>query len=39
MQIGNLNNFGYERVGMDQDLTYTYDGQFLTQPTAPNLLK
>ena len=31
MQIGILNNFGYARMRMDQDVPYTYEGQFCTQ--------
>ena len=37
MQIGYLNNFGYGRMKMDQELPYGYKGQFFTQRTAPNL--
>ena len=31
MQIGNLNNFGYDRMGMDRDLDlpYTFGGAIL----------
>ena len=27
MKIDNLNNFGYDRMSMDQDVPYTYEGQ------------
>ena len=37
MQIGSLNNFGYDSLRMDQDVPYIYEGQFFTQLTAPNL--
>ena len=37
MQIVNLNNLGYDRMRMDQNVPYPYGGQFCTQLTAPNL--
>ena len=33
-----LDNFGNDRMRMDQELPYTYRGQFFTQLTEPNLL-
>ena len=38
MQIGNLNNFGDDRMMIDQGLPYTDEGQFCTKLTAPYLL-
>ena len=39
MQISNLNDFCYDRIRMDQGLPYTYEDQFSTQLTEPNLPK
>ena len=39
MQIGNLNNFCYDRTRMDQGLPYTDKDQFSTQLTEPNFLR
>ena len=38
MQIGNLYNFGYDKMRIDQDLPNIYAGQFFIQLTAPYLL-
>ena len=38
MQLGNLNNFDYDRMRMDQDLQSSCERQFSTQLTAPILL-
>ena len=38
MQISSMNNFGYDRTRIEQDLPFTYEGQFCTQLTAPYLL-
>ena len=38
MQIGNLNNFGYDRMKMDHDLPYTDWEPHCNQLTEPNLL-
>ena len=37
LQIGKLNSYGYDRMRMDQDLPYTYEGQFCTQLTTANI--
>ena len=37
MQIGNPTNYDYDRMRMDQDLPYTYGGQYSAHFTAPNL--
>ena len=38
IRIFNLIDFVHDWLGMDQDLPYTYEGQFCTQLTAPNIL-